>query len=528
MAETQEILLPGALFGENGNSKPVFGGAVNYRPLFFAAVSLASGIALSAAVYENAAAVFVLGAVLILFALAGIVFAILGRRLWLPVAGFLLIGFALFFVSFSATAVQTFEGYAVVTGKISLQEQNTYREDFKYCYLLKKAAVDAKETKANAYLYTNRVYQSGAVVCAAGQTVAFNPDPFDARSMAYYNDGVHYLIYSDDIDLLRIEQPSATDRFTEETKELFDERLGGDASAIATALVLGDKSLLPPELSQAFRIAGLSHIFALSGLHIGFLVGVIFFICKKLKIGIYFAFASSFAAMLLYGAVAGFPASIVRAIVMTASGFLGFALFRRVDPLNTLSAAAIFILLFRPLSIFEAGFQMSFAAVMGIICFYKPLRRFFVRGKSKIAAFAGSSLALSLSANSFLFAPATEIFTGFGIYFCLSNLFVLPLIGLLYALTMAMTMLYFIFPVSGILILSLKYPYLAIKEISVFFSELPGAYQNVRGMGFLGVVYCFSLFFMSRFVMLSDKKKYRMLAGIIGFSLVFGFVFFAA
>lgn len=524
MAHTEENLGEGALFGARGSGSPVLRGTVNYRPLFFTALSLASGIALSAAVYQNNTAVFVIAAALVLFLIAGIVLAVLGRRLWLPVSGFLLIGFALFFIAYSANTVPTFEGYAAVTGRISSREQNR-EEDYRYRYLLEDVEVDAKEVKANAYLYTNRLYAAGAVVCAAGDTVAFNYAPFDTRSMAYYNDNVHYVIYADDIRLIRLDRPPLTDRFSQTARELFERTMGGDAAAIASALILGDKSLMSAELSDAFRVAGLSHIFALSGLHIGFLVGMIFYACKKLKLSRYFAFAVSFAAMLFYGAVAGFPASIVRAMVMTASGFVGFALFRRVDALNTLSFAAIAILLFRPLSVFEAGFLLSFAAVLGIICFYLPLRRFFVRGNSKVKAFVGSSLALSLSANSFLFAAAADIFSGFGVYFCLTNLILLPLVGILYAATMAALLLYFVFPVFGYLMVALKYPYLAIKEISVFFSNLPGAYLNTKGLGFLGLVYCFSLLFMSRFVMLPEKTKYRALAAVIGFSLVLGFVF---
>jgi len=529
MTETKEKLQQGELFGGEKGSEAVLKGTVNYRPLFFAAVSLAAGIAVSAAVYDNAVAVLVIAIVLVLFAIAGIVLAVLGKRLWLPIAGFLLTGFALFFLSYSAMAVEPFESTsAVVTGRIAGQEQNWDQEEYRYRYLFEDVTVDARDTDANAYLYTNQFYKAGAVVCTAGKTIAFNFEPFDTRSMAYYNDNVHYLVYTDDITLLRFDTAPATDRFSEKTRELLEAQLGGDAAAIASALILGDKSLMPAELSAAVKVAGLSHIFALSGLHIGFLVGLIFFICKKLRLSRYITFALCFAAMLFYGAVAGFPPSIVRAIIMTASGFLGFALFRRVDPLNALSAAALAILLFRPLSIFEAGFQMSFASVLGIICFYAPLRKLFVRGKSKLSALIGSSFAISLSANSFLFAVVIETFSGFGIYFCLSNLIVLPLIGLLYALTMAVTLLYFIIPASGYLLVALKYPYLAVKEISVFFAGLPGAYQDVRGLGFLGAVYCFALFFMSRYVMLPEKTKYRALAGIVGFSLVFGFVFFVA
>lgn len=530
--DTAEIIgrrLPGT---ENDSPKTLFGGALNYRPLFFAALSLVCGIVLSASVIDKNIHSIVVFVLLGLFFLISLVLTFFKRRLFLWVAVFLLLGFVLFDVSYTLDKVEAgVTQDCVLTGRVSRvykESATIFGEDSDqeyYIYILEDIRIDAAPARGNAYLICTDFYYVGAKVSARGDLDSFNLDPFDTFSMSHYNNNVRHTMIAESVTYVGFQEPEFFTKIHEAIKERYTSIMSAKSAGVALSLILGDKSILSTDVNHYFRAAGLSHIFAVSGLHIGFLVGMVFFICRKTRLGRYIAYSISFAAMLMYGLITGFPPSITRAIVMTSVAFVSFILFRRQDPLNTLSLAAIIILILRPLSVFEVGFQLSFAAVLGIICFYNPLRKRLSFAKNRFVRFVGKSFAISIAANSFLLAVAANAFAAYGVYFCLSNLVVIPIVSLLYALTMFATALSLIIPPLGVLLVPLDYLYMPIVYIAKFFAELPSATSQVNKIGFVGVIYAFALFFMSRFVMVSSKTKYRVLTGLVAFALMYAIVF---
>lgn len=512
--------------------KTVFGGSLNYRPLFFAALALIAGIVISAAVFGKNPHTLVIFIILALFFVSGIVLAFFKKPLFIWISGFLLLGYVLFFISYSLGEVTpAIVEDAVITGKVARITTESDKvigensEEGYYVYILEDIKIDAAAARGNAYLICKDFYYVGAKVSARGLLTTFNLDPFDTFSMSYYNNDIKHIIDAESVTLTGYEKPGFFDRIHESIKEKYSSVMSAESAGVALSLVLGDKSILNKEINDYFRAAGLSHIFAVSGLHVGFLVGIIFFICRKMKLGRYFAFAASFAAMLCYGIVTGFAPSIMRATIMTSAAFLSFLLFRRLDPLNTLSLAAIAVLIVKPLAIFEVGFQMSFSAVLGIVCFYGPLKKRLTLGKNAFARFAGSSLALSLSANSFVFVVAVNTFSAYGVYFCLSNFILIPMVSIIYSLTMLASAICLVIPQAGILLVPLDYLYKPIIYIAKFISELPGAVQIGNKLGIIGFVYSLNLFYMSRFFMVSQKTKYRVLTAAVAFSLMYIIIF---
>ncbi|MDD3946565.1 MAG: ComEC/Rec2 family competence protein [Clostridia bacterium] len=507
----------------NGTAHTIFNGALNYRLPVFAALSLIIGIVLSAAVYNNLTVVTVFYIAFSLFLVAGLVLAFFKKRLYVWVALFLLAGFFLYNIHYTCNLTGNYVVEdAVLTGRVARAEQDANGQNV---YLIEDVRIDAGHVKGNAYLYCETIFMVGARISASGTLTAFDWDPFQYQSMSYYNSGVKYTMTGETVHYLSMDKLSPAEKVRERIKNGYATLLSEDSAGIALSLVLGDKSLLPRETKDYFRASGLSHIFAVSGLHIGFLVGIIFFFCKKARLGRYTAFAVSFIAMLCYGTVAGFSASITRAIIMTTVGFAGFLLYRRPDPLNILALAAIILLVCKPLSLFEVGFQLSFAAVLGIVCFYRPLQKCLTFGKGRIAKAFADLAAVSLAANTLLVAVAINAFSTFGIYFCLSNLLVIPFVGVLYAFLMTATVLFLIYAPLGALIVPFDYPFIAIKYIVAFISQLPYAVAETSEIGLLAIIYVFAMLYMSRFFMVNIKTKYRVLTGIIGFSLFYAIVF---
>ncbi len=133
------------------------------------------------------------------------------------------------------------------------------------------------------------------------------------------------------------------------------------------ALTLGWKAALTDEVAEPFIRAATYHIFAVDGLRIAIIAGILLALLRIVGIPRMFCGLLAAPAILFYAAMTGWPASAIRAIVMILVVFGGWALARPSDLINSLFAAALIILVWEPSQLFQAGFQLSFFVVLCII-----------------------------------------------------------------------------------------------------------------------------------------------------------------
>ncbi|MGD1990879.1 MAG: DNA internalization-related competence protein ComEC/Rec2 [Chromatiales bacterium] len=153
------------------------------------------------------------------------------------------------------------------------------------------------------------------------------------------------------------------------------------ALAVYLALVTGDRSLLDKQQWRTFRNTGTSHLMAISGLHIGLVAMLVWWVSERLwryasSLPLYLPsplFAAVFAlvAALAYAALAGFAIPTVRALLMTAVLVSGTLLRRNTDGLHALGNALLAILLVDPRAVHAAGFWLSFSAVLTILLLHR-------------------------------------------------------------------------------------------------------------------------------------------------------------
>ena len=195
-------------------------------------------------------------------------------------------------------------------------------------------------------------------------------------------------------------------------------------SAILNAITVGDKAGIPQKTRAEFSKAGVAHILAISGLHVGAVAIAFFFLIKwLLKRSEYvllrfevprLAAGMTILPIFLYTAVAGFSTSTVRAFIMISLYLLSIVIGKEEYRVNTLCAAALIILLWHPWSLFELSFQLSFIAVFGILIAHKfyPFKfntfkdKFYSLTKTTIAA---TLITFPLIANSFGILPLVSI-----------------------------------------------------------------------------------------------------------------------
>ncbi|MFC2108431.1 ComEC/Rec2 family competence protein [Candidatus Bipolaricaulota bacterium] len=159
----------------------------------------------------------------------------------------------------------------------------------------------------------------------------------------------------------------------------FRQRLSPELSAMAQSLMFGDRSALPTDTEEAFSRTGLMHLLAVSGLHLGIFLGGAWWGLRWLGLRPRIAYPVVGTLVLLALIVVGPRVSLVRAGLLFAFLALGSVLAdcgvvlrRWIHPLNGLAAAAIAILLIRPGSLYDAGFQLTMAATGSILIAFSP------------------------------------------------------------------------------------------------------------------------------------------------------------
>ncbi len=147
------------------------------------------------------------------------------------------------------------------------------------------------------------------------------------------------------------------------------------AAGLLTAFFLGNRHQVPFLVKESFRKAGIYHLFAISGLHIGILFTIFFMALRFLRLR---KEASAFAAGLIltvYAATVGFSPSIIRALIMAWAFILSFLAGKRTFPINTLAIAGLISLFINPFYVFNLGFQLSYLATFGILLFLPLFQR---------------------------------------------------------------------------------------------------------------------------------------------------------
>lgn len=296
-------------------------------------------------------------------------------------------------------------------------------------------------TAPGAFFEGDRVELTGRVRAPPGRR---NPAGFDYRA---------YLAHRGIYGLVSVYEPANLERLGptrrgwlaravfQPLRQTCHRRLGqhlrGRSLALASGLLLGERERLPRSLVNTLRDAGVLHILTVSGLHVGLVVGVILVVGRAVRVPLGCQVLLALCACFLYSGVAGSRAPVIRASVMAAVGLVGLLLERDTPGLNMLSVAALVLLLLRPAVLWDVGFQLSFAAVFGIVAFFpilrdslRPLRRgWFRRPVDGLLVSLGAQLGVG-PLVAYHFSTWTPVSLA-------ANLLVLPEVGLAVPLTAA-------------------------------------------------------------------------------------------
>lgn len=215
---------------------------------------------------------------------------------------------------------------------------------------------------------------------------------------------------------------------------------------IIKALLTGEKSGIPEEVSAAFRNSGASHILALSGLHLGLIYGVVHFVTRCIG-NTPMAKAARSAILVcacgFYTLATGAGASIVRAFIFIIIGEYARLSGRNAGLRDVMMAALLIHLSITPSAIKEPGFQLSYAAIAGIAYIFPWMQGFWPGNRhedaalTKCARWVWDSAAMSISCQITTGPLAYMYFGTFPAQFILTNMIALPLTGIIIPMALA-------------------------------------------------------------------------------------------
>lgn len=289
-------------------------------------------------------------------------------------------------------------------------------------------------------------------------------------------------------------------------KRFHDDVLNPDEKQVASALLLGDRSEMNPELLKDYSSGGIIHILAVSGLHVGLIYQLCIWIFKYFKFLKRNRLDMLFIILILwfYAAMTGLSPSVNRAVCMFTLLSLADFLNRRVSPFNILSSAAFLLLLIKPDAIFDMGFQLSFAAVWGILSARPILERIKGLG-SKFLLLLLTPIIISIVAQIATAPFSLFAFGTFPTWFLPANLFAVPLSTLLTYLGIA-ALVFSNIPFLGMGLMTLFS--LGIRTLNYwaqFISTLPYAQISNLKIGYFELM-CYSI---SVFILFYFFKKRR-------------------
>ncbi|WP_167958555.1 ComEC/Rec2 family competence protein [Anaerosporobacter faecicola] len=214
-----------------------------------------------------------------------------------------------------------------------------------------------------SYQIGNRVRFTGTV---SQITKATNEGQFD--SATYYSSlNIRYQMYAETMELL----DGKTSMYAQVLKKVrqrlcnvFAEILPSKEAGIMQAMLLGEKQELTQEMKELYQENGISHILAISGLHISFLGLLLFRLGKRLRFPLVGNVILVTVFILSYGIMTDFSVSTNRAIVMLLVSLFALLIGRTYDMLSAISLSGGIILLQNPMQLYNAGFQLSFMAVL--------------------------------------------------------------------------------------------------------------------------------------------------------------------
>ena len=279
-------------------------------------------------------------------------------------------------------------------------------------------------------------------------------------------------------------------------------------AALVIALITGDRSEIAPEDLKALRESGLAHILAISGLHMAIMAGTLFWLIRYLlaaipSIALRYPIKKIAALIALFGGayyllLSGAAISTQRAYVMISIMLIAIILNRSAITLRNVALAALVIMIIRPESLNEVGFQMSFAAATGLVAIYEMMAR--ERELKKMSGeiitpsftifpqYLKGIISTTLIASIAVAPFAAYHFNKLSQFSLLGNILAMPIVGLIIMPMVLLVLISLPFGLQSWPLKIMEYGLETMMNIAEFVSKLPYATQPIRQIPDISII----------------------------------------
>jgi len=288
----------------------------------------------------------------------------------------------------------------------------------------------AKVIKVDQLLFTTNEYKE--------IRKALNPYEFNYQEYLKKQKTYHQIILSNEEYKILNSKQRTLKGFAYSLREKINQELekynfSVEELAIINALLLGQRQDISKELFEQYKNAGAIHILAVSGLHIGIvllILNMLFKPIESIKNGKIIKLILLVISLWLYAFIAGFSASVVRAVTMFTAIAIGFATNRQSGVKNSLIVSMFVLLLINPLYLFDVGFQLSYTAVFSIV-WMQPYFSKLWKPRYKIINYFWQLLTVSFAAQLGILPLSLLYFHQFPGLFFVSSLVIIPFLGII-------------------------------------------------------------------------------------------------
>tara|TARA_Y100000034_G_scaffold21881_1_gene25198 strand:- start:52516 stop:54846 length:2331 start_codon:yes stop_codon:yes gene_type:complete len=347
-----------------------------------------------------------------------------------------------------------------------------------------------------------------------------NPGEFDFKFF-YGKKGVFGRCYLEDGEKVEILESNINfiQRTQNSIRNLFYNKIG-DGFGLLTALILGDKSSVDPEVREDFTDTGVIHILAVSGLHVGYVLIILMVIANLFRLPWGWDRLLIILGLFFFCLLTGGKPSVIRASLMAGIYILTPIVNRQGNLWNTVFFSAFLILLYDPLYIIDLGFVFSYTAVLSIITFYDLFQKILPEHlrvkaiKSKPVQFIYGLFLVSLSAQIGTLPITAYYFDRIPIISLIANVIIVPIVGILVAVGFSILFLGWVPFIGDLIGQSAWFITKVITWLADIFSGVPFAFIETHGISLFWILMYFFLLITILFLLMPKFRKYSLIGGL--------------
>ena len=426
----------------------------NYRPLVLVFLAIIGGVLFCSFLQKS----FALVLSIFLISLAILIYYSIIHKTF----KYIIICVIFFVISFTSCVIcnsklnSPIKDYTSQTVEATVEKFKIY--DNSVTITVNNVKVGEEKLKYMIVVSYNNTKELGYKKIEIGQRIRFVAEKW--KQIKRYDDrgvncflGNHYIKASASTDCVEIldYSPAVRYKILNRLKNNLHKFLSNQNAELVFSAIIGDKTELGGDIYSSYRGAGVAHLLAVSGLHIGLVVAIITWLLKKLKANSIFSIIVIGILLLAYCYLCGFTHSVVRASVMSLILSGAFLMFSEPDMMSSMAFSGIIILILQPYAVLNLSALLSYGCVVGIAMLFKPINNFLVR--CKLPKWITTSIAMSVSTQATITGVLCYAFKEISFVGIITNLVVLPVFSVLFSCAFVIAMLSLIIPVISWLLI---------------------------------------------------------------------------